>query len=540
MSRSGPPGVVGAARALARLKWSLLRGGLRGSNQQRFQTWLSVVMSVVVGALGLAVLAAIGRGVAAADEVVVLLLPVSVIGVGLLSSATGVESTIDARHLASEPIGRWSLGVGLLAAAAVGPPAVLAGLVGIGIVVGWTAGGVLGLLVVALAVVAWWITLVVVSRTATNLLGVLASTRFRQVAQAAATLSALITWLGVQLIARDTSGWGERWDPLVRLAAWTPPGQLGRAVAEADRPASAVLHLLLGVAWLPLLVWASVATSERMARSSPRPGGGGGSRRRGSSVPGLRKGYTSWLPSGPAGAITTRTIRTKFRTPRQAVNTFTALAVGAGVFLIGPVLDSGTPDPRIVLVGGLLHFAVLFDGNNAFGMDGPAIWMEIGAGADAGVLVRGKLMSSLSVMALPAFVLPIVLAVMSDGWVWLPASWLLAVGSVLAAAGVSVASAALAPFALPDSPNPLAAGDTGQGCVAGLMLAACMFVLVVVSAPVAIAVTLASERSVGLTVLAAVAAPLVGAATMWGGGSVARARLRGREAELVTMVTPAR
>ena len=538
MSSEGP-GVLGSARVLCRLKWSLLRGGLRGSTQQRFQTWMSVVMSLAFGAFGLAVLVAVGRGVGSADDAVVLLFPVSVIGVGLLSSATGVESTIDARHLASEPIGRWSLGVGLLAAAAVGPPALLAGLLGIGIVVGWTAGGVPGLAVVALSVVAWWITLVVVSRTATNLLGVLATTRFRQLAQAAATLSALFAWLVVQLIARDASGWGDRWDPLVRLGSWTPPGQLGLAVSEADRPAVALVHLLLGVAWLPLLVWASVATSERLARSSPRPGGGA-QRRRASSVPGLRKGYTSWLPAGSAGAIATRTIRTKFRTPRQAVNTFTALAVGAGVFLIGPLLDSGTPDQRIVLVGGLLHFAVLFDGNNAFGMDGPAIWIEIGAGADAAVLVRGKLISSMTVMALPALVLPVVLAAMSGGWVWLPAAWLLAFGSVLAAAGVSVASAALAPFALPDSPNPLAAGDTGQGCVAGLMLAACMFVLGVTSAPVALAVVLASGRSVGLTVLAATLAPLVGAATMWAGAAAARARLRGREAELVTMVTPAR
>src|SRR5690606_6507386 len=115
--------------------------------------------------------------------VVVLLLPVSVLAVGLLSSATGVEATIDARHLASEPIGRWSLGVGLLAAAVVGPPALLAGLAGIGIVIGWSSGGVLGLLVVCGAVAAWWATLVVISRTATNLLGVLATTRFRQLAQ---------------------------------------------------------------------------------------------------------------------------------------------------------------------------------------------------------------------------------------------------------------------------------------------------------------------------------------------------------------------
>lgn len=539
MSSAAATSPIGSIRALCRLKWSLLRGGLRGSTQQKFQTWLSVVMSVVIGGLGLAVLAAVGRGITTADEVIVLLLPVSVVGVGLLSSATGVESTIDARHLASEPIGRWSLGVGLLAAAAVGPPALLAVLAGVGIMAGWANGGIVGLVLVVLAVAGWWVTLLVTSRTLTNVLGVVATTRFRQFAQAGATLSALVVWLAAQLLARDASGWGERWDPLVAAAAWTPPGQLGLAIAEADRPGTAVVHLLLGLSWLPLLVWASVATTERLARSSPRPGGGGGRRRR-TSVPGLRKGFTSWLPSGPAGAIATRTIRTKFRTPRQAVNTFTALAVGAGVFLIGPVLDSGSPDPRIVLVGGLLHFAVLFDGNNAFGMDGPSIWMEIGAGADAGVLVRGKLISSLTVMALPALVLPIVLAAMSGGWVWLPASWLLAAGSLFAAAGVSIASASLAPFALPDSPNPLAAGDTGQGCVAGLMLAACMFVLGVVSAPVAVAVLLASSRSVGLTVAAAALAPLIGLATMWGGARVAQARLRGRESELITMVTPAR
>ena len=56
----------------------------------------------------------------------------------------------------------------------------------------------------------------------------------------------------------------------------------------------------------------------------------------------------------------------------------------------------------MVIVGGVLHFAVLFDGNNAFGMDGPAIWCEVAAGADGGVLVRGKVMSSLMVMTLPA------------------------------------------------------------------------------------------------------------------------------------------
>ena len=68
------------------------------------------------------------------------LLPVVVFGVGLLSASTGVESSIDARHLASEPIGPWTLGIGMLAAAAVGPPALLSVLSGAGIVVGWSRG----------------------------------------------------------------------------------------------------------------------------------------------------------------------------------------------------------------------------------------------------------------------------------------------------------------------------------------------------------------------------------------------------------------
>jgi hypothetical protein len=217
----------------------------------------------------------------------------------------------------------------------------------------------------------------------------------------------------------------------------------------------------------------------------------------------------------------------------------TALAIGAGVLLLGPLLGDQV-DPRMVIVGGMLHFAVLFDGNNAFGMDGPAIWSEVATGADGAVLVRGKVMSSLVVMAVPAFVLPLGMAVLTGGWQWLVAGWLVAVGSVLAAAGVAVASASLAPVAMPDSPNPLAAGDTGQGCVAGLMLAACMLVLGLVSLPVAVGILVTSADSVVVATAVACAAPVVGALVLWGGAALATARLRGSEELLVEKVTPAR
>lgn len=533
------PGLVRAVLALVSLKWHLLLGGLRGSGQQRVQTIVAAAVATLGGALTALVLASVGNGSGSADDIVPVVLLVAVALLGLLSAATGVESTIDPRKLAGEPLTPLELAAGLLAAAAVGPGACFAVLAGIGLLLGWAGGGVVGWLIAVLVVLCWWATLVLVSRTAANLLGAVASGRYRQVAQAVATGAALAAWLVTQIVARFTGDWdSERWSSLSDVAAWTPPGQLGLALAAVDRPGTAAVHLLLGVSWLPLLVWVSVASTQRLTYSSPRPGPDRSAR--GAQPAGMRTGLRGLLPAGPAGAFAVRTLTTKLRTPRQAVNTVTALVIGAGVFLIGPLIDGGSPDPRMVLVGGVLHFAVLFDGNNGFGMDGPPLWMEVASGADARVLVRGKAMASLSVMALPAVLLPTGLAALSGGWEWLPAAWAIAAGSLLAATGVSVASASLAPVALPDSPNPLASGDTGQGCVAGLVLTAGMVVLVLVSMPVAIPVALLSDRSTLLATLVAAAAPLVGVGVLAGGAAIARTRLARAEAELVQKVTPAR
>lgn len=535
----GRLGLRRAAVAFTRLKWHLLLGGLRGSTQQRVQTVLAAVVSLLFGLLAAAILVSLGRSWVSAPDFVVVLLPTAVLGLGVLSAAAGVEATIDPRHLATEPLTRWELGVGMLASAVVGPPALLALLAGVGIAGGWGGGGSGGWAITIAAVLVWWMTLVLFSRTTANVLGTVASGRFRQVAQVLASLSALLVWFAAQLVARNTAGWdADRWRNLAGIARWTPPGQVGAALTALDRPAAALGHLALGAAWLPLLVWASVVTTERLALSSPRPGAG--PTRKATRPASLRTGPLRWLPSGPVGAVAARTLVTKVRTPRQSVNTLTALLVGAGVVLVGPILDAGSPDPRLVMIGGLLHFAVLFDGNNAYGMDGPAIWTEVASGADATVLTRGKLLASLVVMAVPAAVVPVVLAVLTGGWEWLPAAWLIAAGSLGASAGVAVVGATLAPVALPDSPNPLAAGDTGQGCVAGLMLAAGTLVLAVVTAPVAIVVGLASNRGPGVAAAASLLAVVVGALTLWAGDALARWRLAGREAELVQLVTHAR
>ena len=94
-----------ACRTLARLKWNLLLNGLRGRLQLRVQTVISLVASVLLGLFGMAMFAGVGRSMTNGDLVVVILLPVIVAGIALLSAAAGVETTIDLRNLATEPIG---------------------------------------------------------------------------------------------------------------------------------------------------------------------------------------------------------------------------------------------------------------------------------------------------------------------------------------------------------------------------------------------------------------------------------------------------
>jgi hypothetical protein len=451
--------------------------------------------------------------------------------------------------LAAQPLDTGQLATGLLASALVGPPAIVGALSGVGLALGFAGGGPASWLVLAVAIVCWWATLLLVSRTAANVLGVLAAGRFRQLAQILAALAAVALWLVLQIGSRVTASWGDdRWSSEAARWAWTPPGQIGRALAVvADRPGAALVHLGLAALWLPVLGWIHELTVGRLITTSPRDGGSGRPVRTGRR--GVRTGPLGWLPRSTVGALAARTLRTKFRKPREAVNTVVALLLGMGTLALLPLLDSvggasalpvAITDGRLVLTAGLLHFAVLFEGNNAYGYDGAPLWWEVGAGADGVRLSRSKAVSSLSVMAPAAFVLVIVLSWMSDGWAWLPAGLLLAAGSVLLATGASVFSAALAPFALPDSPNPLAAGDTGQGCLAGAVLLGGMTTLTVISLPIAAAVVWASTSGPSTTTLVSAASPVVGLIVLAAGLRAARALLHRREAELVRKVSPGR
>ncbi len=531
-------------RGIVALKWNLLRNGLRGSTQLRLQTVLSVVFSTVGGVVAFALLAGLGRSFSSSASAVVVVLPVVVLATGLLAAAAGVESTVDVRMVASLPVSPSSMSTGVLVGALVGPPAILGAASGLGLAVGFGGGGPASWAVLALAVVVWWATLVLVSRTAADSVGALASGRWRVTAQFLSAFGAVGLWLLLQVGSQVVRGWnGGRWMDEADRWAWTPPGQIGRALAAvADRPGAALLHLSAAVVWLPLLWWLHRLVTARLATTAPRDGGPGRATRRST---GVRTGVLRWLPSGRVGTLTARTLRTKFRSPREAVNTIVALLLGVGALGALPFISSADGlvelgDGRLVLTAGLLHFAVLFEGNNAYGYDGPPLWSEVAAGADGRALSRSKALTSVVVITPAALVLVLLLAATSGGWAWLPAGLLLVLGSILLATAASVLSAAIAPFSLPDSPNPLAAGDAGQGCLAGSVLAGGMVVLTLVSLPVALAVLWGASQGPGTTAAVAVAAPVLGAVLLVAALAGADRLLTGREPELVAKVTPAR
>ena len=128
-----------------------------------------------------------------------------------------------------------------------------------------------------------------------------------------------------------------RWERLAEVFAWTPPGQLGRALATASSdPAGAAVHLVLGVVWLPLLWWLHGVTTGKLVTAPVRPGTEG--RRVRTGTVGVRAGVLALLPPGRATAVGARTVRTKIRTPREAVNTVVALLLGMGALVVAPML----------------------------------------------------------------------------------------------------------------------------------------------------------------------------------------------------------
>lgn len=510
----------------------MFHGAIRLGGADQAGAVVSVVASGAVAIAGsIATVAAMRSD--DADVLVLLILTLGVVAVLGLGIVAGVSQPIDPRVIATEPLSPRHRAIGLLTAASVGPP----GIAGIAIGVAMTiaaADRVATLPLAAAAVASWLISLLLISRSATNALSLLLA-KAPRAGQFVAALGGLAFYGLFQIlpvIAADM-GSAER-DDLAAVLRWTPPGQLGAAIAAGSTPAAAA-HLVAGSLWLIPLYWGFAASIERLSvavRSTTNSVGGNAG-----IVPRLAR----WLcGSGAEGAVAWRSLLTRFRTPRTALETVTGAGVGLAAVLV-PTLVRDDPGSGAVLVGGAVQLAVLFVAGNSFGNDGPAIAYELLTGVPPRVHIAGKARSILIVGAPLAVAGPLIAAALTGGWRYLPAGFGVGVGALFAGVGAALIQSTLVPIAVPDTDNPFASGESGKGMLAALLLVVVLLGLAVATLPAGLALFWATDRGRDdLVMTFAVASVLAGFVVFRLGRAVATRRLTGRDESFIASVTPAR
>ncbi|MEM9514156.1 MAG: hypothetical protein AAGA42_04790 [Actinomycetota bacterium] len=520
----------------ARLRWRTIAGALRADGSQRWAVLIGLGAALVAGAIGGGVIAVAGRGADDPRALFIVAAAVVVAAVAMIGIITGVSQPLDPRVLATEPIDDRRLAAGVLMASVVGPP----GIGGILLCLGFFIGAIRGpssWVPVTLGVLAFGATLLLVARTAINLLAVLA-TRMPRIGQVVAGLSALAFYGTLQFLPRLVTGLdaNERNDA-AGVLQWTPPGQIGRALADADTEAlAAVGRVALGAAWLIALAAAFAWSTRYLLVSVKRAT----SSATGRGTSPIRRVVRTLCGSGAVGAVAWRCLLSRLRTPRTALETFTGAGVGLALVLV-PALTREAAGAGAVLIGGAVQLAVLFMAGNSFGSDGPALTTELLTGTDPSTIVVGKA-RSIAIVGLPLGLIgPTIAAGVTGEWRYLPAGFLVGLGGLLAGVGGAIVQSTLVPIAIPESDNPLAAGDSGRGCIAGLMLAAVLIVLGLITLPVALALLWALDRgSVPLVTVFSAATLATGWAVRVFGIRYALSNWRRREPEIVAAVTPAR
>ena len=520
----------------ARLRWQLLRGAIRQGGAQSIASVIGLVAAIAVGTVG-AVLLAIGARTTSDQEAALVLFPVALVGVVIaLGIIAGVTQPVDPRIISSEPITDRHLALGLLTTTACGPPGIATALLGLGLIAGSidTLSGVAPALV---AFAAFLATMLLVSRTTINLLGLFIK-RFPRSGQVAIGLVSLAFYGGFQFIPgafasldpRDRRG-------LADIARFTPPGQIGQAFADADdAPLAAVGHALLGALWIPLLGVLFVLSTRRLLLTSGSSATFGETAGEGGHP--LRRLVRRACGSGAVGAIAWRSVRTRMRHPRTALETFIGAGIGLAVVLV-PALTRNDVGASAVLVGGAVQLSVLFMAGNSIGSDGPALGSEILCGVEPEVIVAAKTRSVIVVASPLAAIGPLIAAGVTGEWSYFPAGVSVGVAGLLAGAGGAIAQSAFVPIAVPESDNPLASGDTGNGLLSALVLALVLLALAVMTLPFAISIVWALTTD---SVLLVTACSLVTIAGGWLamrlGRRLASRRWRRGEAELYAAIIP--
>lgn len=526
-------GVLQVVPFFTRLRWRLLAANMRGAPSLAWGTALGMFAAVAVGMVGGGSLWASGQSSSEPQHLAPAAMAGLVFLVAALGIAAGVAQAVDPRVIATEPLRSRDATLGQLVLVVTGPAGIAAVGLGIGFLGGWSRGWD-GLGIVALAVVAWMLTMLLVSRGLTAALGLL-TVRHPRTGQLIAGFAVLGAYAASQILPRAAGrfdqGGRER---LADWARWSPPGQLGDALAKAPTaPGEAWGHLALGAAWLPVLAIVTHVAMHRMRTAQPRPD---------LAATGESRGWRlvrAWCGDGPVGAAAYRSVAVRLRSPREILQAVVGGAIGLGVAL-GPVVATSGGDSSVVLVGGAVQLAVLLTAGNSFGTDGPALASELLAGVDGSTLARAKA-RSITIVALPLLLVPFLPAAITGAWHFVPAGMFVALGAIAAGTGGALVQSAYAPIALPEADNPFASGDAGRGCLVGVLTGVSLLVQALLAVPVGALVyfTMFRVSTETATAIAALSVPFGFLIRRIGIRLTAR-RIDERAPELLTEITPAR
>jgi ABC-2 type transport system permease protein len=370
-----------------------------------------------------------------------------------------------------------------------------------------------GLVAVALQ---WTLCLTLSRAVTTNLARLLRSRRGRDLMLAVGLVATLLAQVPNLVLNGTLRASPDRadFDRIVDVLAWGPPGAAARALAGGN-PLGLVPLALAVVAvgwwWMAALDRVQVTVDASTQATVVR-------RRR-------------WNPAGQLGGVMVKELTYLRRDPRRTVGLVTAVVI-AVMLTFSWGRDGGGPVAPV----GFGALVLGMQNGNAFGSDGPALWMNAVAWRterDVRTDLAGRHLAYLLV-AVPTLALMAAasgLLTSSAGDVALALLVGLAVLGI--ALGVGAVVGVLVPYALPDRMNAFSGAAPGQG---GAAFASSLSLLVVTTL---LAIPLGLLAVLGAPLLLMTVGPAYGAALAWVGRRIAARVAYSRIPELVGAVSRA-
>ena len=452
---------------IVRLKWQILRNGLRRSTPQLIGLILAGLYGL--GALALALSALIGLRVAPPSDVARTAI---VVGGSLLTLgwmvlpvvAFGSDETLDPTRFATFAVPRRQLVLGLLFSSLVGIPAAVTAILGLGTVITWSRS-VLAVLVAPVAAAVAVLTCVALSRvTATAFSAMSRSRRGRE------TASVLLVLVLVGLLAAQSSIMKGVFVPgllkhVADVLGWTPLGLAWAAPADIVDGAigSGLLRLALAVVFLvvALMAWDFLL---RGALENPRATSGGQVRNTG-------LGLFGRLPGTPTGAVAARSLTVWRRDPRYLISVAFPLLMPLIVML--PSLTGGRGKGGMLALAPLMGLLLGWCMHNDVSYDGTAFWGHIATGVSGRADRIGRLVPTAIVacVLLPGYAT--LGCAMTGRWdVW-PAVFGMGLGLLLTGFGVASVMSVLSPYPVPaPGANPFSSPPGSSALTVVTLLAA--------------------------------------------------------------------